>query len=201
MTTPMTAYGWSPVLIRSRRIGLVNGVFDLFHSGHRRFLWEASKFCDYLVVAVNDDASVKRLKGPSRPFDNLHYRMDRVSEYADMTVPFNGNLLDLEFSFHPHVLIRGWDQHSDWWKRSLGVIVFLPPFGDVSTTGIATCGTGSRVSSVTTDGPSTASSRSSSSSASPSATRPVLEKSTSEQDRLSVLKAMDQCWVCSSERL
>jgi len=52
---------------RGKRIVLTNGVFDILHVGHVRALREARALGDVLVVAVNDDASVKRLKGPGRP--------------------------------------------------------------------------------------------------------------------------------------
>ena len=50
-----------------RTVGCANGVFDLLHVGHLRYLQAAAREADVLVVAVNDDASVRRLKGPGRP--------------------------------------------------------------------------------------------------------------------------------------
>ena len=50
-----------------RTIAFANGVFDLLHVGHVRYLEAASREADWLVVAVNDDASVRALKGPGRP--------------------------------------------------------------------------------------------------------------------------------------
>jgi rfaE bifunctional protein nucleotidyltransferase chain/domain len=50
-----------------RTVGFANGVFDLLHVGHLRYLQAAAREADVLVVAVNDDASVRRLKGPGRP--------------------------------------------------------------------------------------------------------------------------------------
>jgi rfaE bifunctional protein nucleotidyltransferase chain/domain len=50
-----------------RRIAFANGVFDLLHVGHIRYLQDAAKVADVLVVAVNSDASVQMLKGPERP--------------------------------------------------------------------------------------------------------------------------------------
>lgn len=51
----------------TRTIVLANGIFDLLHVGHRRYLEAARGLGDLLVVAVNDDASARRLKGPGRP--------------------------------------------------------------------------------------------------------------------------------------
>jgi rfaE bifunctional protein nucleotidyltransferase chain/domain len=50
-----------------RTVAFANGVFDLLHVGHLRYLQAAAREADVLVVAVNDDASVRRLKGPGRP--------------------------------------------------------------------------------------------------------------------------------------
>jgi rfaE bifunctional protein nucleotidyltransferase chain/domain len=52
---------------QGRRIGLANGVFELLHVGHARYLHAAAAACDVLVVAVNSDASARRLKPPPRP--------------------------------------------------------------------------------------------------------------------------------------
>jgi len=58
------AAGWRA---EGRRVVLANGCFDLLHVGHVRYLAEARRLGDVLVVAVNGDASVRRLKGPGRP--------------------------------------------------------------------------------------------------------------------------------------
>ena len=50
-----------------RTVAFANGVFDLLHVGHLRYLQAAAREADVLIVAVNDDASVRRLKGPGRP--------------------------------------------------------------------------------------------------------------------------------------
>ncbi len=112
------------------KVGLVNGCFDLFHPGHAWFLWVARQRCTYLIAGVNTDESVRQLKGPTRPFDNLKYRMDRVSAYASMTVPFDGDAAALIREFRPDVVIRGWDQVAE-----PGAIA-LPRYGDLSTTSI-----------------------------------------------------------------
>jgi D-beta-D-heptose 7-phosphate kinase / D-beta-D-heptose 1-phosphate adenosyltransferase len=94
------------------RTGLLTGCFDLFHEGHRYFLNSARRQCDYLIVAVNTDESVRRLKGDDRPRDSLTVRMMRVNSYADATIPFERHTLDLIRAIHPDVLIKGWDQNS-----------------------------------------------------------------------------------------
>ena len=62
-----------------RTIAFANGVFDLLHVGHVRYLQAASAEADRLVVAVNSDASVRRLKGPGRPILDEHARAEMVT--------------------------------------------------------------------------------------------------------------------------
>ena len=62
-----------------RSVALANGVFDLLHVGHVRYLQAASQHADRLVVAVNSDASVRRLKGEGRPILGERARADLVA--------------------------------------------------------------------------------------------------------------------------
>lgn len=64
---------------RGRRIALTNGCFDLLHVGHVRLIAEARELGDVLVVALNDDASVRASKGPGRPVVPLGERMEIVA--------------------------------------------------------------------------------------------------------------------------
>lgn len=57
---------WAPEH-RGGRLGFTNGCFDLLHPGHVAYLEEVRELCDFLVIGLNSDASVARLKGPSRP--------------------------------------------------------------------------------------------------------------------------------------
>jgi len=81
---------------RTRRegktIAFANGCFDLLHVGHIRYLQGAKAAADLLVVGVNDDASVRLLKGPARPFMPLKERLEILSalESVDYLVPFSG---------------------------------------------------------------------------------------------------------------
>ncbi len=81
--------------------GFTNGCFDLFHEGHRHFLAECRKQCDTLIVAINDDASVRRLKGWGRPVEPLARRMMAVHTNADVdqSLPFR-----TEWELHHHIL-------------------------------------------------------------------------------------------------
>src|SRR3989339_489747 len=74
-----------------KKIVFTNGCFDIIHVGHTRYLKAARKLGDVLIIAVNSDASVKRLKGPGRPVNNENDRMEILSEFpfVDLVVLFN----------------------------------------------------------------------------------------------------------------
>lgn len=119
------------------KIGLCNGCFDLLHEGHVYFLKEARKHCDYLIVALNTDESIKKLKGNSRPVWNLERRMRTLVSNPSVSavIPFDGNGYLLVGSLRPDVVIRGADQ----WDAAthLGVLYITIPRGpDISTTKI-----------------------------------------------------------------
>jgi D-beta-D-heptose 7-phosphate kinase/D-beta-D-heptose 1-phosphate adenosyltransferase len=115
------------------RFGFVNGCFDLFHVGHRRFLVEARKHCDQLMVAVNEDDSVRRLKGAARPVHKLLDRMTYVCEFADVVTGFDGDVRTLIKRVNPDVLIRGWDQSTEEYGLA-PVFIQLPRYLGISTT-------------------------------------------------------------------
>ncbi|HEX4895073.1 MAG TPA: bifunctional D-glycero-beta-D-manno-heptose-7-phosphate kinase/D-glycero-beta-D-manno-heptose 1-phosphate adenylyltransferase HldE [Solimonas sp.] len=75
---------------RGQRIVMTNGVFDILHVGHVRYLEAARAQGDLLIVAVNDDASVKRLKGPTRPLNACNDRMTMLAalQCVDWVTPF-----------------------------------------------------------------------------------------------------------------
>ncbi len=109
-----------PILARSRKQGkkivFTNGCFDLIHPGHVHLLKTASSFGEILVVALNTDASVRRLKGRGRPIFPLRERAEIVSsfEFVDYVVSFGAAtpavLID---AILPDVLVKGGD-----WKLS-----------------------------------------------------------------------------------
>lgn len=98
-------------------IGFANGCFDILHEGHLFFLQACRSECDYLIVAVNDDKSVRRFKGPDRPIYPLEHRMaelqSRAGAYADAIVPFDGFEQSLIVSIKPAIVFRGYDQSAD----------------------------------------------------------------------------------------
>jgi D-beta-D-heptose 7-phosphate kinase/D-beta-D-heptose 1-phosphate adenosyltransferase len=94
------------------RVGFANGCFDLIHPGHVRLLTEARARCDRLIVALNSDASVKRLKGPTRPVQNETARATVMASLApvDLVVLFGEDTpLELITALRPDVLVKGAD--------------------------------------------------------------------------------------------
>ena len=97
---------------RGERIVMTNGCFDILHAGHVSYLEEAKSFGDKLIVAVNDDASVARLKGPDRPITPLEDRMAVLAGLAavDWVVPFGEDTpAELIARISPNVLVKGGD--------------------------------------------------------------------------------------------
>lgn len=94
------------------KIVLTNGCFDILHPGHIRYLQQAKDLGDRLILLVNSDDSVKRLKGPERPVNNLAYRMEMLSalECIDWVVPFENDTPKQEIDqLLPDVLVKGGD--------------------------------------------------------------------------------------------
>jgi rfaE bifunctional protein nucleotidyltransferase chain/domain len=94
------------------RVVFTNGVFDLLHRGHAEYLEEAHALGDRLVVGVNSDASVRRLKGPSRPIVGEDDRVALVAALAcvDLAVLFGDDTpLRLIEAVQPDVLVKGGD--------------------------------------------------------------------------------------------
>jgi len=97
---------------RGRRVVMTNGCFDVLHIGHLRYLEEARALGDALIVAVNDDASVRRLKGDSRPLNGLADRMGLLAglRCVDAVVAFSEDTpARLIEAVGPDVLVKGGD--------------------------------------------------------------------------------------------
>lgn len=95
---------------RGLKVGFTNGCFDLLHPGHLSVLRQARAGCDFLIVAINSDASVKRLKGPQRPLQNQAARADILSalDVVDMVVVFDEDTpIALLKEIKPDVLVKG----------------------------------------------------------------------------------------------
>ncbi len=99
-----------------RRIGFTNGCFDLIHPGHVALLAWARNACDRLVIGVNDDASVRRLKGKDRPVQTVAARERVLASLAsvDLVVRFGEDTpLALIETMRPDVLVKGADYTVD----------------------------------------------------------------------------------------
>ena len=94
------------------RIVLTNGCFDILHAGHVAYLARARALGDRLIIAVNDDNSVRRLKGPTRPVNKLAARMAVLEglESVDWVLPFSEDTpARLIEHLLPNVLVKGGD--------------------------------------------------------------------------------------------
>jgi rfaE bifunctional protein nucleotidyltransferase chain/domain len=99
-----------------RTVVFTNGCFDLIHAGHIRLFHEAGKLGDVLIVALNSDASIRRLKGPSRPIFPLKERQEILAavEDIDYVTSFSEDTpRRIIASLLPDVLIKGGDWQPD----------------------------------------------------------------------------------------
>ncbi|MGL5167201.1 MAG: D-glycero-beta-D-manno-heptose-7-phosphate kinase [Afipia sp.] len=94
------------------RVGFTNGCFDILHPGHVRVITQARAACDRLIVGLNSDASVRRLKGPERPVQDERARAEVLAalEAVDLVVVFEQDTpLELITLIKPSVLVKGGD--------------------------------------------------------------------------------------------
>jgi D-beta-D-heptose 7-phosphate kinase/D-beta-D-heptose 1-phosphate adenosyltransferase len=124
-------------------VGFTNGCFDILHAGHIALLSQARDSCDRLIVALNSDASVRALKGPSRPVNSLAHRAAVMAamRYVDCVVSFDAETpLDVIVSLGPDVLIKGADYKAtdvvgaDWVKACGGQVILADLIDGESTT-------------------------------------------------------------------
>lgn len=95
-----------------QRVIMTNGCFDILHPGHIRYLEEARALGDKLIVAVNSDDSVRRLKGAERPVNSLEHRLVMLSALSsvDWVIPFEEDTPErIICRMQPDVLIKGGD--------------------------------------------------------------------------------------------
>jgi D-beta-D-heptose 7-phosphate kinase/D-beta-D-heptose 1-phosphate adenosyltransferase len=128
------------------RIGFTNGCFDLLHPGHVKLLAEARAACDRLVVGLNSDASVARLKGPGRPVQDQQARAEVLAALAavDLVVFFEEDTpIELIRHVRPKVLVKGADYRIDQVvgrelvERDGGEVVLVKILPGYSTTRLA----------------------------------------------------------------
>ena len=124
-----------PLIRKWKREGsklvFTNGCFDLLHIGHVLYLEDARKLGDKLIVGVNSDASVSKLKGPHRPIKDEYNRMHILAALAsvDMVIRFDEDTpIELVREIGPQVLVKGGD-----WKpeQIVGSDIVLAAGGEV----------------------------------------------------------------------
>ncbi len=101
---------------KSKKIVFTNGCFDILHKGHLSYLREASKLGDILVLGLNSDASVKRLKGFDRPINNEQDRAEVLSflDFIDYITIFDEDTpYELIKSISPDILVKGGDYKAE----------------------------------------------------------------------------------------
>lgn len=133
--------------LMGKKIAFTNGVFDILHPGHIFSLSEAAREGDYLVVGLNADASVKRLKGESRPVNNQESRALLLASLlmVDALVIFEEDTpLELISAILPDVIVKGGDytvEQVAGGKEVIangGRVVINPILAGFSTTSIIT---------------------------------------------------------------
>ncbi len=117
--------------LKGKKIVFTNGCFDVIHAGHIQYLQEAKKLGDFLVVGLNSDSSVRRLKGSKRPINNEKNRMILLKELrsVDFVIIFNEDTpYNVIKALKPDVLTKGGD-----WKVNdiVGADIVLAKGGDV----------------------------------------------------------------------
>jgi len=127
------------------RVVFTNGVFDILHPGHVRYLAEARRHGDALIVAVNSDRSVRAIKGPDRPVHPEAERAEVLAALAsvDAAVIFDEDTPhDIITAIQPDVLVKGADWPADQIvgrdivEARGGVVIRVPVEEGHSTTGV-----------------------------------------------------------------
>lgn len=115
---------------RAKKVVFTNGCFDIIHAGHVRYLNKAREMGDCLVVGLNSDASVKRIKGNDRPIVPHSERAEVLSALAcvDYVVIFNDDTpLKLISAIKPSILVKG----ADWAAKDIVGGNVLKSYGGV----------------------------------------------------------------------
>jgi len=102
--------------VTGKKVSFTNGCFDILHPGHLFSLAQTAKEADYLLVGLNSDASVKKLKGPERPINNTESRASILANLVlvDVVVVFEEDTpLQLIQTLLPDVLVKGGDYTID----------------------------------------------------------------------------------------
>ncbi|HDI78622.1 MAG TPA: D-glycero-beta-D-manno-heptose 1-phosphate adenylyltransferase, partial [Desulfobacteraceae bacterium] len=103
-------------LRKEKIIVFTNGCFDILHPGHIRYLYEAKRLGDILVVGVNSDDSIRRIKGEQRPIMDERARSEMLSvlPFVDFITIFDEDTpYNLIKEIRPHILVKGGDWEED----------------------------------------------------------------------------------------
>tara|TARA_B100000686_G_scaffold354754_1_gene466967 strand:- start:129 stop:608 length:480 start_codon:yes stop_codon:yes gene_type:complete len=135
----------SNVRDRKKSIVFTNGCFDLLHKGHLHLLNAATKQGDFLIVAINSDNSILRIKGKGRPIQSETERVEALLKLGvlDLVTIFNHDTpFDLIKLISPDILVKGGDYDrkkivgGDFVKSKGGRVVIVPILQGFSTTSI-----------------------------------------------------------------
>jgi D-beta-D-heptose 7-phosphate kinase/D-beta-D-heptose 1-phosphate adenosyltransferase len=130
---------------QGRTVVFTNGCFDILHKGHVSLLHQAKALGDVLIVGVNSDAGIRRLKGPDRPINALEDRVQVLAALGcvDHLIPFDEDTpCNLIQALRPHVFVKGGDYTRERLPEAPlvealgGVVRILPFLEDRSTTGL-----------------------------------------------------------------
>jgi D-beta-D-heptose 7-phosphate kinase/D-beta-D-heptose 1-phosphate adenosyltransferase len=144
-TLPQLLYKVASLRVTGTTIAFTNGCFDILHEGHIFSLSEAAKEADFLIVGVNSDTSVCKLKGPERPVNNEQSRSLILASLliVDAVIIFGEDTpLELITAIKPDVLVKGGDYTidrvvgSDVVLQNGGRVVITPFVQGFSTTGL-----------------------------------------------------------------
>ena len=129
----------------NKKIVTTNGVFDILHIGHIRYLQEAKKLGDVLIVAINSDNSVKKIKDPKRPLNNENNRAEALAslECVDYITTFSEEnpIMFLE-AIKSDIHVKGGDYkidkiiEKDTVEKNNGKLVLIPEVKGYSTTAL-----------------------------------------------------------------
>ena len=128
-----------------KRVVFTNGCFDILHQGHVRYLSEAKKCGDYLIVGLNSDRSVRSIKGKNRPFIHEGARAELLAAlcFVDGVVIFDEeDPLAIIKYIQPHILVKGADWAEDdiigaeLIKKTGGEVKRIPLVPGISTSDI-----------------------------------------------------------------
>lgn len=128
---------------QNKKVVTTNGVFDILHIGHIRYLQEAKKLGDILIVAINSDSSTKQIKGPKRPLNNENDRAEALAalECVNYVTIFNEeDPIKILEEIKPNIHVKGGDYdmsqiiEKDAVEKNNGKVILIPEVKGYSTT-------------------------------------------------------------------